>query len=275
MRLFVATLRKLIRRPATFITFGLLVGLMALIFLAVGATASRQATVTARLAALQLVTFPGAYSFIISFILGLGGLFGVIYAAAVAGSEWTWGTLKAAVARGESRSRYQLLSLAAIALILGVGLLGAFVIGIVVAIVGASLAGVSTAGLSDSATLGQLPELLGRGWFALVEEGVLGFTIATLARSQLAGVGVGIAVYFAEQFATIFLPDVVKYLPFHAASAVVATGGGGAFGGGGGGGGGGLLARLDPNAALLVVAGWLVVALVVTAIFTEGAEISG
>ena len=43
MRLFVAGLRKLARRPATFVTFGLLVGLLALIYIAVGATA-RQAT---------------------------------------------------------------------------------------------------------------------------------------------------------------------------------------------------------------------------------------
>jgi len=273
VRLFVASVRKLVRRPATFITFGLLVGLMALIFVAVGATAARQPTAVAREASLQLVTFPGAYTFIVSFILGLGGLFGVIYAAAIAGSEWTWGTLKAAVARGESRSRYQLWSLAGIALMLGVGLVGAFAIGVVVAVLGAGLAGVSTAGLSDSTTLGQLPELLGRGWFALIEAGVLGFTIATLARSQLAGVGVGIAVYFAEQFATIFLPDVVKYLPFHAANAVVATSGGG--GGFGGGNGGAQLARLDPNEALLVVAAWLVAGLIVTALFTERAEISG
>jgi len=272
VRLFVATIRKLIRRPATFITFGLLVGLMALIFLAVGATAGRQTTPTARLAAIQLVTFPGAYTFIISFILGLGGLFGVIYAAAIAGSEWTWGTLKAAVARGESRSRYQLLSLTGIALMLGVGMLGAFAVGIVVATIGAGLAGVSTSGLSDSTTIGQLPELLARGWFALIEEGVLGFAIATLARSQLAGVGVGIAVYFGEQFATIFLPDIVKYFPFHAATAVVAgSGGGGGFGGGGN----VSLARLDPNGALVVVGLWLLAALVVTAAFTERAEISG
>jgi hypothetical protein len=271
MRLLVATLRKLIRRPATFITFGLLVGLMALIFLAVGATAKQQPNALARESALLLVTFPGAYTFVISFILGLGGLFGVIYGAAIAGSEWTWGTLKAAVARGESRSRYQLWSLAAVALMLGVGLLGAFLVGVVVAIIGAGLAGVSTSGLGDSATLGQLPELLGRGWFAMIEEGVLGFTIATIARSQLAGVGVGIAVYFGEQFATIFLPDIVKYLPFHAANAVVATAGGEL----GTGNDGAQLARLDPNVALLIVGLWLVGALLVTSLFTEQAEISG
>ena len=36
MRLFVAGLRKLVRRPATYVTFGLLVGLLALILIAVG-----------------------------------------------------------------------------------------------------------------------------------------------------------------------------------------------------------------------------------------------
>lgn len=268
MKLFIATIRKLIRRPATFITFGLLVGLMALIFLAVGATAKQQPNGQQ---ALTLVTFPGAYTFIISFILGLGGLFGVIYGAAIAGSEWTWGTLKAAVARGESRSRYQLWSFAGIGLMLGVGLLGAFAVGVVVAIIGAALGGVSTAGLNDAATLGRLPELLARGWLAIVEEGALGFAIATLARSQLAGVGAGIAVYFGEQFAAIFLPDIVKYLPFNAANAVVAVSNSGGLGGGNA----ARLARLDPDLALVVVAAWLIGALLVTTLFTERAEISG
>jgi ABC-2 type transport system permease protein len=266
VRLFVAGLRKLVRRPATYVTFGLLVGLLSLIMIAVGATAGRQSTADSQ-AALLLVTFPGAYTLILSFILGLGGLFALIYGAAVAGSEWTWGTLKSAVARGESRSRYQLLSLAAIALMLGVGLVAAFVIGVVVGVIGAGLAGVSTTGLSDAATLGTIPELLARGWLAIVEAGALGYAIATLARSQLAGIGVGIAVYFGEQFATIFLPDVVKYFPFNAAQAVVATSGD--FGGGAN------VPRLEPNTALIVVAVWLVGALIVTALFTERAEISG
>jgi ABC-2 type transport system permease protein len=56
-----------------------------------------------------LVTFPGAYDLGCStFIIGLGGLFAMIYGAAIAGSEWSWGTLKSAVARGESRVRYML-----------------------------------------------------------------------------------------------------------------------------------------------------------------------
>ena len=43
MRLFRSGLRKLVRRPATWVTFGLLVGLLALIYLAVGATARQAA----------------------------------------------------------------------------------------------------------------------------------------------------------------------------------------------------------------------------------------
>jgi ABC-2 type transport system permease protein len=267
MRLFVSGLRKLVRRPVTFVTFGLLIGLLALIFLAVGATARQQPAANGGQQALLLVTFPGAYTLLLSFILGLGGLFAMIYGAAIAGSEWTWGTLKSAVARGESRSRYQLISFASIGLMVGVGLLVAFAVGVVVAIVAAGLAQVPTTGVGDSATLGTLPELLARGWLALVEACALGFTIATLARSQLAGIGVGIAVYFGEQFASIFLPDVVKYLPFNAASAVVATSGTV--------GGGGAIVRLEPNTALVVVAAWLIGALIVVAVFTERAEISG
>jgi hypothetical protein len=138
-----------------------------------------------------------------------------------------------------------------------------------VAVIAAGLAAVSTSGLSDAAALGRIPELLGRAWLAVVEEGAIGFAIATLARSQLAGIGAGIGIYFGEQFASIFLPDIVQWLPFDAASAVVAVSGDG-FGGGGQ-----LPTRLEPNTALLVVIAWLVGSLVVTSLFTERAEISG
>ena len=248
-----AGVRKLLRRPASLITLGLLIGLLALIFIAVGATARQTPPEEGGAAALLLVTFPGAYTLIISFILGLGGLFAVIYGAAIAGSEWNWGTLKTAVARGESRSRYQLATFAAVALMIGVGLVIAFVVGVGVALIAATIAAVPTTGVSDPEAIGRLPELLGRGWLAVAEEGAIGFAIATLARSQLAGIGAGIGFYFGEQFASIFLPDIIKYMPFNAAGAVVAVEGEG-FGGGGG----GALTQLDPNQALLVVIAWLI-----------------
>jgi len=271
MRLFFSGLRKLVRRPATWVTVGLLIGLLALIIIAVGATANGRTVRANATDAKLLVTFPGAYDRILQFITGLGGLFAVIYGAAIAGSEWSWGTLKSAVARGESRVRYMLISYVSVAVMIGFGLLLTFGVGVVAAIVGAHLANVSTSGLGDSATLNGLPERLLKGWFAVVEEGALGFTIATLARSQLAGIGVGIAFYFGEGFASIFLPDIVKYLPFSVANAALATastsGSGLGFGGG--------ASALPADQALVLVGVWLIGALVVAALFSDRAEIAG
>ena len=273
MRLFFSGIRKLIRRPATWVTFGLLVGLLVLIVVAVGATAnsnmggsggSERGT-----AARELVTFPGAYDRMLTFITGLGGLFAMVYGAAIAGSEWSWGTLKSAVARGESRVRYMLVSFASISLMIGIGVVVAFGIAIAAAIVGAHLAGVSTSGLGDTSTLSDLPERLLKGWFAVAEEAALGFTIATLARSQLAGIGAGIAFYFGESFASIFLPDIVKYMPFSVANAALATGSGSGFGGGA------ATVALPADQALALVALWLVGCLLITALFSDRVEITG
>jgi ABC-type transport system involved in multi-copper enzyme maturation permease subunit len=269
VRIFASTLRKLVRRPATWVTLGLLIGLLALIFLAVGATARQTSGQDGAEESLLLLTFPLTYTFLLTFIVGIGGLFAVIYGATVAGSEWGWGTLKNAVARGESRSRYIVLTFAAVALLAGVGLLIAFAAGVLVAVVGAGLAGVSTSGIGDAETLRGLPEKLARGWLAIVEEGAIGFAVATITRSQLAGIGVGIALFFGEGFASIFLPDIVRWMPFDAATAVFGAGAGGGFSGGGGGN------SLAPETALLVVAAWLVGSVAVAGLFTERAEIGG
>jgi hypothetical protein len=140
---------------------------------------------------------------------------------------------------------------------------------VLAAIVGAHLANVSTSGLGDSATLSDLPMRLLKGWFAVVEEGALGFTIATLARSQLAGIGAGIAFYFGEGFASVFLPDIVKYLPFSVANASLVTGSGtaGIFAGG--------ASALPADQAEVLVAVWLVGVLIVAALFADRAEVAG
>jgi hypothetical protein len=164
-----------------------------------------------------------------------------------------------------------LATFAAIAVVAAFGLLFAFAIGVVSAAAGAAVAGVSLAGIGNADALGRLPEHFLRGWIAIVMEGSIGFAIATLARSQLAGIGAGIALYFAEGFASIFLPDVVKYLPFDLATTAV-----GPSGFGGGGGGPPVSATpLSADLALLLVVAWLIGSLVVAAGFTERAEITG
>jgi ABC-2 type transport system permease protein len=270
VRIWASGLRKLVGRPASFVSVGLLVGLLGLIIIASATVAQRSDSTAAARRALALVTFPGAYDLILSFMLGLGGLVAVIYGAAIAGSEWSWGTLKNAVARGESRTRYMLGTFAAIAVMVAVGLAITFALGIVLALAGAAIAGVSTAGLTDSDTLARLPALAARGWFSVVEQAALGFAIATLARSQLAGIGAGIAFYFGEAFASIFLPDIIRYMPFAVARASVDI-----TNAGGDGGGAGLTDPLAPDTALVLVAAWLVGSLVVAIAFTERAEITG
>ena len=273
MRLFLSGLRKLARRLATFLTFGLLAGLLALIILAVTATGGAGGEGGGNgqeFDPLTLVTFPGAYDLILGFILGLGGMFGVIYGAAIAGSEWSWGTLKAVVARGESRSRYMLFTFAAVAVVIAVGLLVTFLIGVGTAALGASLSAISLEGIGNTEALGRMPELFGRGWFAIVTQAALGFAVATLARSQLAGIGIGIAIYFGGTFAGIFLPDIVQYLPFQLADTAM-----GAQGGFGGGGGAGDAGDISKDLALLLLGVWLAASLAVTALFTERAEITG
>src|SRR5664279_5196035 len=265
MRLFVSALQKLAPRMATLFTFGLLAGMLVLIDIAVVATRGVVEGGPSRsVNALSLITFPGAYDQILSFILGLGGLFAVTYGAAIAGSEWTWGTLKTAVVRGESRSRYLVTTFAAIGVVMAVGILFAAVVGVIAAAIGATVAGIG-----DRAALEALPAHFLRGWVAITETAAIGFAVATLARSQLAGIGVGIALYFGETFAGLFLPDVVKYLPFHLATAVV-------------GGSTGFapvpssaVAAMSTDTALILVAVWLLGSLVVAAGFGERAEITG
>ena len=271
MRIFSATLRKLVRRPATWVTLGLMVGLLALILLVLAVTTREGPAGIRRPMELLLFTFPTAYLFILEFILSLGGLLSVLYAASVAGSEWGWGTLKAAVARGESRWRYTLATFAAVAVVLGAGIAVAYTLGVGLDLLAGRIAGVDSGNLGDATVLGKLPEQMVRTWLVIVEQAAIGFAIATVARSQLAGIGVGIGLYFGEQFATIFLPVQVRYLPFHAANAAVdlgAAAGGAATRGAGTG-------ALTPEEALLVVAAWLIGALLLSCLFTDRSEIPG
>lgn len=271
MRLLRANLRKLRRRPATWVTLLLLVALQALItlFVIVGSKASTdpQAALAARL----FLTFPAAYELIVSIVIGLGGLLAVTYGAAVAGSEWTWGTLKSAIARGESRTRYTLLGFGAVAVYTLFGLLAAFLAGVLVSALGALVVGVGLDGMAEADALLRLPELFARAWLAMAMNAALGFAIATVARSQLAGIGVGIGLFFAEGVAGIFAPHVVKWLPFSASGAVVAGGGGGSTVVNGT----ELGATLDVTTAIVVTVAWLVLALVIASLWTERAEISG
>ncbi len=276
MRLLVGELRKLVKRPASYVTLGIELAIVVVIYIAVAARfgsieASSVERVQEREGIRLLISFPGAYGAALAFVTGLGGLLAMAFAAAAAGADWGWGMVKVAVARGESRTRYILAKLAGVEIMLVLGFLVSFAVAVGAAVLAGRIAGLPATGFDDQATLQALPGNIWRGYLGMAEQASIGFAIATLARSQLAGLGAGIALYFAEQFATIFLPDVVKYLPFHVATAALGV----SIGGVAGPGAGASTAHLDQPTAFLLVIAYLVAGAVVSAIFVERAEISG
>ena len=218
-------LLKLARRPATWIVFAILAGLIALVFISLGATAGSMESMGDELQIRVLLDFPTAYTIVAGFVVGFGGLLAVAYGAAVIGADWAWGTIRAIVARGESRVRYTLVTFLAIALVVGVGVAFTFAIGIGSAVLAAEMAGIGSEGATDSETLATLPELLARTWLGVAQAAAVGFAIAMLFKSQLAGIGAGLAFYFAEQFLQLVpaLRDVLVFFPFSVSSAVIAT----------------------------------------------------
>jgi ABC-type transport system involved in multi-copper enzyme maturation permease subunit len=259
-----ADLRKLLRRPASWVVWLILIVLIALVYLAIGASAGQLTDERSKAQVEAFLKDESAFRTLLGFLVGLGGLLGLAYAGAIAGAEWSWGTLRVALARGESRSRYILTSFVAVGLVIGLALLLSYVIGGGLVMLGATMAGVST-GLPSASFIATLPELLGKAWFALLEEAALGFAIATVARSQLAGIGAGIAVYVAEQFVSLAIPEQSRYLPFTVAGSLVQTQEQAAFAG---------VKLLDPPVALALTAAYLVGALVVAVIVTARAQIA-
>ena len=193
----------------------------------------------------------------------------MIYGAAIAGSSGPGGRSRPPSRAARAGAGTRSLTFASIAVIVGIGLLVAFVVGVIVALVGATIAGVPTDGMrrrDDPRRVARAPR---RGWLAHRRGGALGFAIATLARSQLAGIGVGIALYFGETVRDA-LPARHRQVP-----AVQRREGGVRTSAGAPAGRHSSSRASSRTWRCSSYRLWLVGALVVTAIFTERAEITG
>lgn len=270
MRLLRVSLMKLSKRPVSWVVLAVLLGLIVLVFVGLGASAGQSTDLEGEVQVRLVLSFPNAYSTLVGIILSFGGLLAVTYGAAVIGADWAWGTIRTIVARGESRMRYTVVTFVAIAILLGVGVLTAFAVGSVVAVVAADMAGYGSSGATDTDTLATIPDLLGRTWLGVAEQAAIGFAIAMLFRSQLAGVAAGLAFYFGEVFLGLvpLAADVMPYLPFSVANAVVNTAEG--FGDGGF----GSAATLDSATAIVLSSVYLLGALGIAAIAAHRAQIT-
>jgi ABC-type transport system involved in multi-copper enzyme maturation permease subunit len=275
MRLAIAGVRKFSTRTATIVSLIIAIALVGLefIFLGIavrstpkGSPGFDETTVS------WLLQFPGAYDGVLSVVFTIGGLIGLIYVASASGSEWSWGTLKVAVARGESRSYYLVATFASLTLVLLAGLLLTFATGVAAAVAGASIAGRSPGTVGDLAALADLAIKLVRCWISLACLASISYAIAMVAKSQMAGIGSVIGFLIASLIAPGLMPELVqqvfRYLPFSitmdaigfripqapSASPSVA---------------------IDSNIALAVTIAWLVGSLAAAAIATERTEITG
>jgi ABC-type transport system involved in multi-copper enzyme maturation permease subunit len=177
---------------------------MALVYLLIGALGSR-ADDDGGAGVGLILRFPNAYAVINQFVFGLGSLLAVAYAAAIGGADWTWGVLRVVVARGEGRSRYVLAKALGIAIVLIVGVLIAYGAGILFTFGAASLASVSPGqplGATGTETFWMSIVL---GTFVLLQRAAIGYAVAVLTRSQVAGVVVGIILFLGESILATIL----------------------------------------------------------------------
>jgi hypothetical protein len=226
MRLLRGELHKLVKRPATLTTFGIVGLAIVLIYVALGAVAATLPAGDDRDGLAGLLTFPDAYRSLMALFPLFGGMALAIYAGLVIGSEWSWGTLRLAFTRGELRWRYVLTTFTAIALLALLAIVALFAVGFVAALVAGSLSGFPRGELGDGETLVWLPVGLLGAWFGMVVIASLAFAVSLIARSQVAGIGLVVALFFGEQFAALILPpEVLRFLPISAARSVVSTDG--------------------------------------------------
>ena len=270
MALLWISLIKLIKRPATWVVLVILLGLIALVFIGLGASAGQMTDPADQLQVRLILGFPNAYTALVGIILSFGGLLAITYGAAVIGADWAWGTMRSIVARGESRVRYTLVTFLAIAILIAVGVVVAFAVGTLTAIVAAGIAGVDTARATAADSLASIPDLLARTWLGVSEQAAIGFAIAMLFRSQLAGIGAGLALYFGEIFLALvpLANDVLPYFPFSVANAVVGSADGFSEGGFG------TTAALDSGTAIILAVTYVAVALAIASLAAWRAQIT-
>lgn len=144
----------------------------------------------------------------------LGTILAVIMAASLIGTEFGWGTIRTLLPRARTRSA--LLGAKLVALLLFVSLL--VVLGYATA-VGMSALVTSFADLERNTGtnfLGRSLASVARTIYTMLPYAALAFLVALWARSNAAGIGVGLAVYFLEDLILFFISvagDALDWVP--------------------------------------------------------------
>jgi ABC-type transport system involved in multi-copper enzyme maturation permease subunit len=199
MRLFRAELLKMRHRTMTFVLLITMLVVMALVFLVIGSLVGGiLGEVESLPGSTDFVPWRVGGAFVGDFVFGgLGTLLAVIYAGGIVGGDYSWGVLRNTIARGESRERYMLAKAAAIGLLVIIGAAITFVAGMVMIAIAATVSRFDLGALTIE-TLVQLTGGWGLGTLVLLERAAITIAVATMLRSQLAGIVVAVILYVAE-----------------------------------------------------------------------------
>lgn len=226
MRLLSASILKLWRRPATRRTFLVLIGFLALIYLSIGGSVSSIPDPVQREAILEILAFPAAYVNLATFLVSFGAIAAAALAGLLAGGEWTWGTFRTAVSRGESRVRYVVATYGALALLIVLAVPVLYLVGTALILIGDVLGGISPGNLADPDGLGRVPALVIGAAIAIVTSAAIGFAIAFVLRNQIAGLVGVIGLNFGEQILAGVIPrDIMRFAPTTSGTGLVTEAG--------------------------------------------------
>lgn len=191
-----AELLKIRRRQATYVLLVVELVLAALIFLAGGSYWTLN----------ELISFPDAYTiFFQQAIFQLGGLIAIVFAASYVGADWNWGVLRNVVARGEGRERYLLAKFIAMTITLAIGTLIMFAACFAFIVMQSAIYGVPIANPFRANGLQDLVVWIVVGFPVILQRAAIGFAVAAIFRSQLAGAVVGIVLFLVEAVVTTIL----------------------------------------------------------------------
>lgn len=187
---------KLRKRPMTLVVSGLMLAALT-IFVSLGYIISRANN--NGMEDLSGFLLPEILPNAFDVISGLGSILLVVLAASLVGSEYGWGTVRAMVGSGVSRSKLLAAKLIAI-----VEMIVLFVVGGIFAALVTSTAITVVGGHDftldwlDGATLGDIGMMFVGTTFLLFVSAVIGFAVATVTRSLAAGIAIGIGYSIAE-----------------------------------------------------------------------------
>jgi ABC-type transport system involved in multi-copper enzyme maturation permease subunit len=195
IRLVRAELLKVRRRQATYVLLIIELGLAALIFLATGGFWEQA----------EVITFPRAYALFSQVVFQLGGLMAIVFAAAYVGADWNWGVLRNVIARGEGRERYLFAKFLTLTIVLALATLLMFAVCFALIYVQGLVYNVPVANPFRGNGLQDLLVWLVAGFPVLLQRATIGFAVAAIFRSQLAGAVVGIVLFLVEAVVTTIL----------------------------------------------------------------------